>query len=135
MKVKRITGKEVKDAVEWLWKNKFGCYHFAVFTDEYGTEFDIVIGWSDYDDGPCADNEFYYCDEGYRIAWKIGVQSPLNGMQTDFDIDFNYPEDKDGFLIGCRCPIVRLESDDGFENEAKRMNEEAERILGKLKLI
>lgn len=132
MNIKKITGKEVKDAVVWLWKNKFGCYHFAVFTDEDGTEFDIVIGWSDYDDGPCADNERYYCDEGYRIAWKIGVQSPLNGMQTDFDIDFNYPEDKDGFLIGCRESIRR---DANFKDEANRMNMEANRILRKLKLI
>lgn len=135
MKVKRITGKEVKDAVEWLWKNKFGCYHFAVFTDEDGVEFDIVIGWSDYGDGPFADNELYYCDDGYRIAFKVGVQSPLNGMQTDFDIDFDYPEDKAGHAIVTLRSLTRIESDWGFNEEADRMNTSVNRVFKELKLI
>ena len=40
------------------------------------------MGW--HDDG-----------EGWKIAWKIGIESFNNGMQTDLDIDFLMPWDNE----------------------------------------
>lgn len=96
MNIKKITGKEVKDAVEWLWYNREdgGCYHKVVWTDdETGREWCIVIGWSDgYDDKPEPDD---YQDGTWRINWGVRYQERDNGMQCDMDIDFTIPYYKD----------------------------------------
>ena len=102
-KLPAITPKELKEAVEWLWEHKCGCYHKLLWVDEDGREWDIVVGWLDWGrDKNETENEksedfkqFYREDEGEYESWYItgGIrfQTPNNGMTTDMDIDFLIP--------------------------------------------
>lgn len=82
MKLRRINGKTLKDFVEWLKRENCGCCHFRI-CDTEEKEMDIVVGWHDYGSG-----------EGWKICWKIGMQSFDNAMQSDMDIDFDMPYDR-----------------------------------------
>ncbi len=77
--MEKIKGKDVKGAVEWLLKEGCGCYHFHI-CDTETKHMHICIGWHDYGDE-------------WQIASKIGMESFNNGMQCDFDIDFDMPYD------------------------------------------
>ena len=86
--MKKITGKQLKEAVEWLYENKCGCCHFHLLTDDKGREWSIVIGWSD---GFDENEEGDFSDEGFHICSKIAFQEWNAGMQTDYDWDFKMP--------------------------------------------
>lgn len=74
----KCTGKWLKGCYKWLVKGGDGCCHLPF--GESGThEVCVCVGWTA--DGP----------EEYKVAWKIGWQTFDNGMQTDFDIDFDMP--------------------------------------------
>ena len=89
MKLPKIDGKTVKGHVEWLKANDCGCCHFHLIdTDNYRMH--ICIGWHDLGDGPKEKN--YH---NWKIAWKIGMETFNNGMQTDLDIDFIMPYDEE----------------------------------------
>ena len=98
-RIPTITPKELKETVEWLWKNKCGCYHKLLWVDDVGREWDIVVGWMDWGRDKGADpeefKEFYREDEGQWSSWfitgGIRLQTPNNGMTTDMDIDFLIP--------------------------------------------
>ena len=73
----KVTGKWVKGCYKWLKKKDLGCCHL-VFDESELHEVCVVVGWRQYNEDDC-------------IAWEIGQQSFWNGMQTDFDIDFDLP--------------------------------------------
>lgn len=81
----RIDGKTLKGWVAWLREQDCGCCHKAVgLTDLH--EVDVCVGWHNYGDGP-KDKDY----ANWKICWKIGWQTFNNGMQCDFDIDFDMP--------------------------------------------
>ena len=88
MKLPKITGKFVKEDVEWLKANDCGCCHFHL-TDTDNYRMHICIGWHDLGDGP-KEKDYH----NWKIAWKIGMETFNNGMQTDLDIDFIMPYDE-----------------------------------------
>jgi len=102
-RIPAITPKELKEAAEWLWEHKCGCYHKRLWVDEDGREWDIVVGWEDHgrdknetEHEKAKDFEqFYREDDGEYESWYItgGIryQTSNNGMQTDMDIDFLIP--------------------------------------------
>jgi hypothetical protein len=73
-----ITGKTLKEWVEWLKSLDCGCCHKVIGTTDRH-EICICVGWHQYD------------DDGWKVSWKIGQQSFNNGMQCDLDIDFDMP--------------------------------------------
>lgn len=103
MKLPKINGKTVKEQVEWLKKENCGCYHFHLTdTDNYSMH--ICIGWHDYGeghiemskDGSHPLQKWVPDPNSWRIAWKIGMETFNNAMQTDLDIDFIMPYDDNG---------------------------------------
>ena len=77
-KLRKVTGKWLKESYAWLVANDCGCCHVA-FGTTANHEVCVCVGWMA--DGP---------DE-HKVAWKIGWQTFNNGMQTDLDIDFDMP--------------------------------------------
>lgn len=102
-RIPAITPKELKEAAEWLWEHKCGCYHKLLWVGEDGREWDIVVGWLDWGRDRHEDElekamdceRFYREDDGENESWYVtgGIryQTPNNGMQTDMDIDFMIP--------------------------------------------
>ena len=84
-KLGKIDGKTLKEWVEGLRKDGLGCCHRAV-GDTAEHEVDICVGWHNYGDGP---KEKDYAN--WKVCWKIGWQTFNNGMQCDFDLDFDMP--------------------------------------------
>ena len=116
VKLNKITGEDVKDAIDWLKASDEGCYHFKV-GDTDKNEIDICIGF--HDDG---DNE-------WKIAWKIGMQSPHNAMQTDLDIDFDMPYDgESGDVYDTLTVLEDLDNLD-YNAIAAEMNDVAEKVF------
>lgn len=111
MITKEELSKQLKESVDWLWKNKQGCSHWHLLTDECGREWSIVLGWSDgFDD---SDNDRYFVDEGMAICSEIGYQEENTYMQTDMDIDFLQPYDKKtGDVDDTNCAVSRNEDYD-----------------------
>lgn len=72
-----VTGKFVKESVEWLEKEQMGCCSVCFATDDT-YNYAVCIGWHDSGDG-------------WVVAWKIGRQTTNNVMQCDFDVDFEMP--------------------------------------------
>ena len=83
--LKYVTGKTVKGWYEWLRANDCGCRSvYFEGNDKY--RYCVCMGWHDYGDGP---EEKDYAN--WKICWKIGWQTFDNGMQCDFDVDFDMP--------------------------------------------
>lgn len=85
--LQKIDGETLREWAEWLGKRGCGCCYRKVGDTELH-EVDVCVGWHDYCDGPK--------EEGYanwKICWKIGWQTFDNGMQCDFDVDFDMPWD------------------------------------------
>lgn len=82
-----ISPFNVKKAVEFLNREKSGCYFKRILTDDEGKTWGVVIGWSDgYDSGK----------EGFwRICSKIAYQDKHTGMSCDYDMDFTMPYNVD----------------------------------------
>lgn len=95
----KIDGKTLKGWVAWLRDKDCGCCHKAVgLTDLH--EVDVCVGWHQFEeDGEKTiprkiGNTVVYTRERkpvWKIAWKIGWQTFNNGMQSDFDVDFEMP--------------------------------------------
>ena len=84
-KLGKIDGKTLKGWAAWLKEQNCGCGHMKV-GDTAEHEVDVCMGWHDYGDGP---KEKDYSN--WKICWKIGWQAFNNGMQCDFDVDFEMP--------------------------------------------
>ena len=95
MALTKSTGKDFKEAVDWLWEHKQdgGCVHQVLGTTDDGTKLCFVVGWANGRDYGDDDKKYGYFDEGYCISAKIGYQHRNNAMQTDYDWDFNMPYD------------------------------------------
>ena len=126
MALKKITGKDFKEAVDWLLKEKQGCVHQVLGTTNDGTELCFVVGWSKGTDYGDDDKKYGYFDEGYCISAKIGYQHRNNAMQTDYDWDFNMPYDLETGDVWDTSSYVPRDAD--WEREAADYNKEAEKI-------
>lgn len=128
MALKKITGKDFKEAVDWLWGHKAegGCVHQVLGTTNDGTELCFVVGWSKGTDYGDDDKKYGYFDEGYCISAKIGYQHRNNAMQTDYDWDFNMPYDLETGDVWDTSSYVPRDAD--WEREAADYNKEAEKI-------
>ena len=113
MKTKKITGKTVAEFVKWLKEEDSGCCHFNVFnTEKYLMH--ICVGWHDTGDG-------------WKIYWKIGMETYQNAMQCDFDVDFIMPYDEEGNVYDTCTEIVEDEID--WDVLAEEMNTTAEAVV------
>ena len=128
MALKKITGKDFKEAVDWLWGHKAegGCVHQVLGTTNDGTKLCFVVGWSKGVDYGDDDKKYGYFDEGYCISAKIGYQHRNNAMQTDYDWDFNMPYDLETGDVWDTSSYVPRDAD--WEREAADYNKEAEKI-------
>ena len=124
MKLPKINGKTVKEQVEWLKKEDCGCFHFHLAdTDKYRMH--ICIGWHDMGDGPKEDNYRHWV-----IAWKIGMGTFNNGMQTDLDIDFFMPYDEEsGDVYDTESEIGEITTMKGWNALASEMNKTAKEVV------
>lgn len=124
MKLPKITGKFVKEDVEWLKANDCGCCHFHL-TDTDNYRMHICIGWHDMGDGPKENNYSHWV-----IAWKIGMETFNNGMQTDFDIDFLMPYDEEsGDVYDTESEIGEITTMKGWNALASEMNKTAKEVV------
>jgi hypothetical protein len=121
----KIDGKTLKGWVAWLREKDCGCCHKAVgLTDLH--EVDVCVGWHDCGDGPK--------ENGYRrwvVAWKIGWQTFDNGMQTDFDIDFDmpYPCNEQGDVYDTVSEIGEIKSMKDWNRLAAEINRTAKDVF------
>lgn len=101
-KLKQVTPQWLKESYGWLVKNEKsgGCCHIPFAEDEENV-FSVCLGWHDaganrvqLPDGAWGPDPKRPDDDGYRIAWKIGIQSRDNCMQCDLDVDFEMPYDE-----------------------------------------
>ena len=126
MKLAKITGKDVRNALEFLRSNNIGCWHMPVLVRDDGWEYDIVIGWHDVG----SEATYPYFDQGYAISWKIGYQSPRNAMQSDMDLDFDMPwSKKTGDVWGDANEMPFCETDEQFKDVADEINRVAKTIV------
>lgn len=128
MALKKITGKDIKEAVDWLWEHKQdgGCVHQVLGTTDDGTKLCFVVGWAEGRDYGDDDKKYGYFDEGYCISAKIGYQHRNNAMQTDYDWDFNMPYDLETGDVWDTSSYVPRDAD--WEREAADYNKEAQKI-------
>lgn len=126
MKIEQITAKDFKDAVDWLLKENQGCVHKVLATTDEGTQLCFVVGWSKAADFGGDDAKYGYVDDGYYIAAKIGYQHRNNGMQSDFDWDFNMPYDTETGDVWDTSSYVPRDAD--WEREAADYTSVAEKI-------
>lgn len=98
-KIPKIDGKTLKAWAEWLKEQDCGCCHMKVGETDLH-EVDICMGWHRFEEEGEAKiprkigNCVVYtreCKPVWKIAWKIGWQTFNNGMQCDFDLDFDMP--------------------------------------------
>ena len=128
MALKKITGKDFKEAVDWLLKEKQGCVHQVLGRTDEGTELCLVIGWADigYDLEEVKKNG--YEDEGYYICSKIGYQHRNNGMQSDFEWDFPMPYNPETGDVWDTDTYVAKGDEQSWQTDADMYNKEAEKI-------
>lgn len=87
--LREVTGKFVKESVDWLEKEQTGCCSICFATDNT-YNYAVCIGWHNLDDGPKEKNY-----QHWMVAWKIGRQTTNNIMQCDFEVDFDLPYNDD----------------------------------------
>lgn len=128
MALKKITGKDIMQAVDWLWEHKDegGCIHQVLGTTDDGTKLCFVVGWADGRDYGDDDKKYGYFDEGYCISAKIGYQHRDNAMQSDYEWDFNMPYDTETGDVWDTSSYVPRDAD--WEREASDYNKEAQKI-------
>ncbi len=103
MITKEELGKQIKDGVDWLMKNKEGCYHWHLLTDVYGREWCIVLGWGE---GFEKDTPILYSSGSYALCTKIAYNN--SDLQCDYDSDFEMPYNKKtGEVDDTDSPISR----------------------------
>lgn len=126
MKIRKITPKDLKTGIEWLWSNRKhgGCFHFVVWTEpdfiedvsptDYnvvpnpnaGREYSIVIGWLEAGPYTEDDKKAYFVDGDWALHTKIGYQNRNNVMSCDFGIDFDMPYGKEDGIVYDTCEIL-----------------------------
>ena len=100
---KQLT-KQIRNSVVSLYKEKCGCCHWHLLTDDKSRRWSIVVGWSY---GFDEDEDGYFSDGAWQICSKIAYEEKDNAMQTDFDLDFTMPFDEDGFVYDTCSSIAK----------------------------
>lgn len=139
----KVNAKWVRDSVKWLLENECGCCHFRI-CDTSLKEVDAVIGWhhTDEDDPDTPPKEVVVGDchmwthptrEVWKVAWKIGLQSFNNAMQTDMDLDFEMPWFENGDVWDSLVEICGEHGDVPTLKEcqsiSKEINREARQVV------
>lgn len=114
-----IKAKEIKQAVDFLLKEKEGCYFKPLKIDNGNNKWGIVIGWGA---GFDEQEKTSFSDGEYRICSKIAYND--NALQCDYDIDFVMPYDKETGEV--YDTDTELGTD--FEAEALRLSKEFEEV-------
>lgn len=114
-----IKAEEIAEAVDFLLKEKQGCYFKKVFNAWGEYDWGIAIGWSG---GFDEKEKTPFSDGEYRICTKIAYND--SALQCDYDIDFVMPYDKETGEV--YDTDTELGTD--FEAEALRLSKEFERI-------
>ena len=136
MKLPKINGKTVKNHVEWLKANDCGCCHFHL-TDTDNYRMHICIGWHDYGeghvemskDGSHPLQKWVADPNSWRIAWKIGMETFNNAMQTDLDVDFIMPYDDNGDVYDTLSEIGEPKTMKEWNAIAAEMNRLAKEVV------
>lgn len=124
LNMKKITGKQLRHWAEWLKKEDCGCCHFKLLTDDNNDSWFILMGWSDGFDE--SDNGRWQ-DGSWKICTKIGYQSSNSIMQTDLNIDFLMPYDKEtGDVDDTEWTLA---DEPNWDKLADELNNEAERVI------
>lgn len=114
-----IKAKEIKQAVDFLLKEKEGCYFKPLKIDNGNNKWGIVIGWGA---GFDEQEKTSFSDGEYRICSKIAYND--SALQCDYDIDFVMPYDKETGEV--YDTDTELGTD--FEAEALRLSKEFEEV-------
>lgn len=114
-----VDGNLLKAWYTWLKDEDQGCCH-KVIAETYNYEICIVVGWSK-----------NYNDK-WSIHWKIGQQSFNNGMQCDFDIDFEMPYYSNGEVIDTLNEIGDISENFDWDKLAETINETANYVIKQL---
>ncbi|MBO5376024.1 MAG: hypothetical protein J6A52_04155 [Bacilli bacterium] len=115
----KIEAKEIKRAVDFLLKEKQGCYFKRLKTDKDGNEWGIVIGWGG---GFDERKKTSFSDGEYRICSKIAYNESIT--QCDYEYDFTMPWDKETGDV--YSTDTELGTD--FEIESLRLSKEFESV-------
>lgn len=114
-----IKAKEIAAAVDFLLKDKEGCYFKRLFIQDGECVWGIAIGWSG---GFDKKEKTPFSDGEYRICSKIAYNNSF--LQCDYEWDFEQLYDK--FTGEVYDTDTELGTD--FEAEALRLSKEFERI-------
>lgn len=114
-----IKAKEIADAVEFLLKEKQGCYFKPLLIDNGNNKWGIVIGWGT---GFDKKEKTPFSDGQYRICSKIAYNN--SALKCDYEWDFTMPYNKETGEV--YDTDAELGTD--FEAEASRLSKEFERI-------
>lgn len=82
-RLKKITGKQIRESAEWLIETQAGCSHYEI-ANTRNNVLAFVIGFLPL--GECKDGK-----PKYGVFAKIGFQSHKNIMQCDFGVDWDMP--------------------------------------------
>lgn len=114
-----IKAEEIKQAVDFLLKEKEGCYFKPLKIDNGNNKWGIVIGWGA---GFDEKEKTPFSDGKYRICSKIAYND--SALQCDYDIDFTMPYDKETDEVY----DTDAELGTNFEAEAFRLSKEFEEV-------
>lgn len=116
--------RDLEEAVKYLWDNRDdgGCYHWPIYYEENGQEWDVVLGWAEgYDEDP----NIYY-ENGCAICASVRYQDADNGMQTDLNVDFLMPCYEGG---DCWNADVTVSKEEDFTYLAKELLDEGKKMV------
>lgn len=114
-----IKAEEIKQAVDFLLKEKEGCYFKKVFNAWGEYDWGIVIGWGA---GFDENEKTPFSDGQYRICSKIAYNN--SALQCDYEWDFKQPCNR--FTGEVYDTDTELGTD--FEAEALRLSKEFEEV-------
>lgn len=120
--ISKLTVEELRKSADIILNEKSGCYiwYLEKFVDGY--DYALVMGWQDgfeEDDFTDGNNDKYAIND-FRICLKFARQSSDSCMQCDYDIDWEYPYDKDSGDCVVFDFVVR---DDNFEQNLNFIRE------------
>lgn len=111
----KLTGKEIKEAVEWLMTEKQGCWSKCMLIDDDDNHWCVVIGWGE---GFDEKDNLKYQDGQWAICSKIAKND--SSLQCDYQFDFTMPYDeKSGDVCDTDNYIGEPDSMAGWNRVAK----------------
>ena len=132
----KIDGNTLKNWAEWLMNEGCGCCRHFLLTDDNDLDWYILMGWSDgYENDETGEEP--WADGTYRINTMVGYQDHSCMMQSDLDVDFSCPYDRDtGDCDDTHETLTDREPD--WDAMAESLNKLADRVIktwaGKIKL-